>query len=159
MAGEHGKAARGVAVGDRNPRVGRSRDGARHARNDFEWQPGPGQRLSLLAAPAEDEWVPTLEPHHGPAEPCLRHQDLVDLLLRHRMAIGLFPHVDPLCMRRLGQKRPRDQPVVHDHTGPAQTCQPPDGDQARIARPRANQVNRARGQPCRLLGRALPGGR
>ena len=43
------------------------------------------QRVELLAAPAEDERIAALQPHHGLAGLRARDQERIDLLLRHAM--------------------------------------------------------------------------
>ena len=67
------------------PAYAGSGDGRADAGDDLERDPGPRQRLGLLAAPAEDERIAALEPHDPPPAPRVQDQERVDLLLRQRV--------------------------------------------------------------------------
>ena len=69
VAGDEGDRRGGVAVRDRDARVGGRRDPGRHARHDLERDPGGGQRLGLLAAAPEHERVAALEADDALARP------------------------------------------------------------------------------------------
>ena len=69
VAGDEGDGGRVVAVGHRDARVRGPRDAGGHARDDLEPGSGGRQRLRLLAAPAEDEWIAALEAHDAPPRP------------------------------------------------------------------------------------------
>ncbi len=70
-----------VAVGDRDPGVGRDGDAGRHARNDLELDPSRGQGLGLLAAAAEYEWVAAFEANHAAPGACVLDDQRLDLRL------------------------------------------------------------------------------
>ena len=81
-----------VAMGDRDPRVGRRGDAGRDAGDDLELDPGGGERLGLLAAAAEHERVAALEPHDAAARArALDHQRLDLLLLASALSPGRLP--------------------------------------------------------------------
>ena len=62
-----------VPVGHRDAPVGRRRDGGGDAGDLLKIDARRGQRLQLLAAPAEEEGVPALQPHHIVPGPGLFH--------------------------------------------------------------------------------------
>jgi hypothetical protein len=53
----------GVAVGHRDARIRGGGDARRHARHHLERHAGRGEHLGLLAAAAEHERIPALQPH------------------------------------------------------------------------------------------------
>jgi hypothetical protein len=97
--------ARGVvAVGDRDPGVGRARDARGDAGHDLERDPALAQRLGLLAAAAEDEGSPplsrtTLLPA-GAARPAAR-----SISSCGTRAARLLADVDQLGVRRGARQR------------------------------------------------------
>ena len=58
-----------AAVRDRDAREAGTATADAHAGHDLEGHPGRGQRLGLLAAPAEHERIAALEPHDPAAPP------------------------------------------------------------------------------------------
>ena len=93
-----------------------------------------GQQLQLLAAATEEEGVTSLEAHHVFTLHGLVQQDLIDLVLGHRVAGGLLAHVDVLgLLRHHGQNGGADQPVIHHHLRLLEGLQPLPGQQAGVA--------------------------
>ena len=84
VAGDERDRRRGVAVRDRDARVGGRRHAGRHAGHDLERHARRGQRLRLLAAAPEHERVAALQPHDAPAGAAELDEQRVDLLLRQR---------------------------------------------------------------------------
>ena len=90
VPGDDGEVRRHAPVGDRDPGVGGRADGAGDAGHDLERDAGGGERLGLLAAPAEHERVAALQTHDGAAAPAVLDEQRVD--------------------RRPGRSRPRPGP-------------------------------------------------
>ena len=129
-----------VPVGHRDPPVGRRRNSGGHAGDLLEVQPRPGQGLQLLAAPAKDEGVSPLQPHHAVSRLGLLQQNLVDLRLGHRVAPGLLAHVDPPGGGGDHlQNGGAHQPVIDHHLRSLQGLPPLDRQQSRVPRTRADQ--------------------
>jgi len=120
--------------------IGRRRDGGGDAGDLLKGHAGPGQRLQLLSAPAEDEGVAPLQPHHAVARLGLLQQDLVDPVLGDRVAGRLLAHVD--LPGRPGdqiQYGGAHQPVVDHHVRRRQGRPALHGEQSRIPGTRPNQ--------------------
>jgi hypothetical protein len=134
----HGGAEIAVRHGD--ARVGRGRDGRRHARHHLEGDAARGGDLQLLAAPAEEEAVAALEPHDRLALEGLFDEDLVDPVLRDGVAAGIFADVDLLRPRgHHGEDVLPDQPVVDHDVGAPQRLLALPGEKSRVAGARADQ--------------------
>ena len=112
--------------------------------HDLERDAGGGERLGLLAAPPEHERVAALQPHDRAAAgaPCSTRSALisswVDLDRARRLA-----HVDQLGARpaRGRAATGRREPVVDDDVGLREQLGAADGEQPRVARPGADQVD------------------
>jgi hypothetical protein len=121
--------------GDANPR--------RNAGHDFERNALLVQEERLFAAAAEDEGVAPLQPRDDLAfARLLPEQDADRLLLRGMRRRG--PDLEQLGVAAGFLEQPRrDQPVVNDHVRGAQALKAAYRDQAGIARPRPDQIDRA----------------
>ena len=165
VAGHERNGRGGVAVRDRNARVGRSRHAGGHAGHDLERHTRRGERLRLLAAAPEHERVAALEAHHALAGPAQFHEQVVGLLLAERGRAGLLAHVAQLGVRPCAVERARrDQAVVEDRVGAGDQLQRAARHQARIAGPGAHEVDdaahaseRYRQPPALSLGEQLGG--
>ncbi len=109
-----GRGASPVGQGDAGVAAGG--DGRRHAGDDAEGDAGGRQGVGLLAAAAEDQRVPALEPDHDLPGSALLDKQGADLLLAKPRGPGALADVDPLGARR-GQRQQlrRRQPVVKNH--------------------------------------------
>ena len=118
--------------------------------------PAALQRLGLLAAAAEHERVPALEPHDlAPGAPC-SHQQRLDLVLADRGPAALLAGVDQLGVRRArrpgrwpgsgGRRRSRRRAAI--------SSQRPRGHQPRVARARPRPGRRSSRPPSLGLARA-----
>ena len=131
---------RAVAVGERDAGVGGAARGRGDAGHDLEGDALGGERLDLLAAAPEDEGVAALEAHDALALLGQAHQQVVDVLLRHRVLRALLAGVDALGVRAHEvEDRPRDQPVVDHDVGALHEAQRAEGEQVRIAGAGADQ--------------------
>ena len=144
VAGDERDGGGELAVGHRDAGVGGSGDARGDARHDLERDAGLQAHERLLAAAAEHERVTALQPHHVPPGPRVVEQQPVGLRLRHLLAAALLADVVQLGVgARAGERLGRDQPVVQDHVRARDQLRGAHGQQAGVARPRADQVDRA----------------
>ena len=118
MAGENRELRVVVAVGHRDSRVGWTGDGRADARHDLEGHARGGEFGGFLAAAAEDHRIAAFEAHHGFSGFGFLDDERVDLVLRDRVILGAFAHVD-FFAAGLGplQERGVAQGVVNEHVG------------------------------------------
>jgi hypothetical protein len=135
---------RGVpAMRQRDARVRGRADRGRDARDDLERDAGLGQLFGFLAASSENQWVATLEAHHGPPRlRALQHrgvQAIRDRLVttppadREQLGVG----------RRQRQDRVGHELVVGHDLGRAQELVGPQRQQPRVAGTGPDQVDEA----------------
>ena len=142
MARHEGDGRGVVPVGKRDPRIGGNGDGGRHAGNDLERDARLPEDLRLLAAAAEDEGVAALEAGHDVPPPGLLDEAPVDLLLGEGVVAPLLAGVDPTGLLSGMEKNLRaDQMVVDDHIRLPDAFRPAEGDQTRIARSGADDID------------------
>jgi len=109
-------------------------------RNHLEGDPGARQRERLLATAAEDERIATFQPHDALALARERHQQPVDLPLRHRVPAALLAGVDSLgASRQTRQDLRRNEVVVDHHVGGREQARGLEREQLRVPRPRPHQ--------------------
>ena len=131
-------------MGERDPRIGGNGDGGGHAGDDLEWDARLPEDLSLLAAAAEDERVAAFEAGHDVPPPGLLDEAPVDLLLGEGVIGPLFAGVDPAgLLSGMEEDLRADQMVIEDHIRLPDALRPAEGDQPRIARPGADDINLA----------------
>ncbi len=142
VPGHHREVGRDPAVGDRDAPVGQRADRARDARHHFVGDPRSGERFGFFAAPPEHERVAALEPHDGVRGLAAVDEHRVDLVLAHVDLAGCLPGRDQLraCGHDFEQGRRREA-VVHDDVGAGEHREPAHGEQSRIPRPRAHEVD------------------
>jgi hypothetical protein len=152
VSGDQRDGRRVVTMRDRDAGVSGCGDTGRHGGHDLERHAGGGQRLRLLATPAEDEWVATLETHDlAPALAELNEQG-VDLVLRVRVAAGLLADVAQVGVgARPVECGRRDQAVIEDRVGGRDQIERTTGHQARVAGPRADEVDGSGHAPATLV--------
>lgn len=100
------------------------------------------QQFGFLADPPKNRRVPAFETNHRfPREGQIDEQ-LIDMLLLHRVAVGSFADVDllrsgfrPLQQAGIGQT------IVNDDVAFLQAIEPLERNQSRISRACANQIN------------------
>src|SRR5665811_1676892 len=112
------------------------------------------KNTALLPSPAEHKGVTTLQAHHHPAGPDMLHHKAVYLVLRNRMGGGALAHVDAFCLlRRVIQYGLVHESVVQNDVGPLETAETAEGDQPRIPRSSAYQVDT---DPIQQIRRPVP---
>ncbi len=120
-------------MGHRDAPVSRGSQGGGDAGNDLERNVFLHQQFQFLAAPAEEEGVAALEPHHVLAGLSLLQQDAVDFLLGHRVISSLLAHIDALGGgRNQAENLLAYQPVIDHHVCMFQGLTALQGQQPRI---------------------------
>jgi hypothetical protein len=135
-----------VAVRERDAGVGGAGQGRGDARDDLEGNAVRGQHFEFLAAAAEHEGVAALQAHHRAARARMLEHEPVDARLRGCMRVGaagragLLADVDQLGVAAHAREHVGgDQAVVQHHVGLREHAQRAQGEQARVARPRADE--------------------
>lgn len=145
MTGDKGHSLRAAAMGQGRAGTGRGGQGRGDARYDMALDASLAAGRKLLAATAKQERITALQAHDGQAFQRQGDQQLIDVILRQGVARLALGHVDAAgAGRREIQDFGRDQPVMHDNVGGLQNLEGLDGQQIRIARPRAHQMHHAR---------------
>ena len=127
---------------DRDARVGGRRDSGGDARHHLKGNGGLGDRLGLLPAAAEHKGIAPFQAHHDLAGPCAVDHQPVDLGL-----IAVLPATPPADVDPLGlgphmlQQRRVGEIIVDDHLGLLQAFLPAKGQQLRVPRPGAHQID------------------
>src|SRR5205085_6593654 len=108
--------------------------------NDLERDAGGGQRLGLLTAPAEDERIAALEPHHEASAAGVAEEEGIAVGLLEDVRPARLAREDAQGVRRRLVEEPRiDEPVVdHDVRAPEQR-EAAHGHEARVAGPGADE--------------------
>jgi len=122
VAGHHRERRGDAAMRERDPRVGRDRDGRADAGNDLERNAGPRQRVGFFAAPSEDERIAALETHDPAPAPGVHDQERVDALLRQGVVAGGLAGEDAARARRLVEEARMHEPIVDDDVSAAQAA-------------------------------------
>ena len=108
------------------------------------------EKLQLLTAPPEDEWIAALQAHDAAAGAGVLEHQLVNAFLRHGLRTGGLAHGDLLGIpAREREHLVGDEPIVQDHVRILQRAQCVQRQQARIARARTDQHD---GAACVVLG-------
>ncbi len=116
MARDEGHRGRVAPVGERDPRIGGHGDRGGDPGDDLEGDTRLPEDLRLLASPAEDEGIASLEPRDDRPLLRLRHQEVVDLPLGNGMFAALLAGIDQTGLRtRMAEDLRADQVVVDDH--------------------------------------------
>ena len=123
-------------------RTGEARGEAGH---DAEADARAGQRQRLFAAASEDERIAAFEAEHPLSLARQRDQPLVDVaLMRGRLAAALAGSLDVRARSQVTEHARVDQLVVHDDVAAPQGVHGHERQQARIARPGADEPDLAR---------------
>ena len=142
VAGDHGEVGGQAAVGHRDAGVRGGADRAGDAGHHLERDAGRGERLGLLAAAPEHERVAALQPHDArPARPCSTSTALISSWVRSTSPGALPAAMSSAPGRREVEQRRRRQPVVHDDVGAAEQLGAAHGEQPRVTRARAHEVD------------------
>jgi hypothetical protein len=96
-----GKPTRDTARGHRNPCSSWDGQRTRYPGNDRDVDARLLARMQLFAAAAENERVTALQSHHALALVGALDEDVVDLLLRHRVRVRCLAGVDDLDVREV----------------------------------------------------------
>src|SRR5660398_213577 len=140
--------------GQRNTGVCGHRKVGGDAWNHLKGNAGLVKNTALVPSPAEHKGVTPLQAHPHPAGPDMLHHMAVYLVLRNRMGGGALAHVDAFCLlRRVIQYGLVHESVVQNDVGPLETAETADGDQPRIPRSSAYQVDT---DPIQQIRRPVP---
>src|SRR4029453_10894331 len=103
------------------------------------------QSPRLSPAATKNKRIAALEPHNLVTKPGVIDEYSVDFFLNDAMPSGLLAEKNPDGRGgRLFKKLKVHQLIVNDHLSAVQQLQPAARDQARISRPRADEINFAR---------------
>ena len=142
MPGYEGHRLGIVAVGQRDTGVASATGRCGDARYDLEGHALTGQRVDLLPSAAEDEGITALQAHHALSLFGQVREQLVDLLLAHRMLVAFLADIDAFGIAaRHVQHGFGDQAVVDDDIGLLHQAQCAEGQQIGITRSAADQVD------------------
>ncbi len=156
MTGDDRDVLRDTTVGDRNTGIRGGRERRGHPRDDRAPHPRQPACLRLLAATAEQERIPALEPDDRAARERLFDQQAVDVLLAAGERAGTLAAVDDLRFRPgIPEHIGGHQAVGDDHVGRGKQFPATNGEQPRIAGPRPDQPDLPRA-PRRDVPRGLP---
>ena len=129
-------------MSDRDSGRGRDRERAGDSRHHIDRHTCRTAHGDLLAAPAKDERVATLEAHHPATGLRVLDEQSIDLVLRHRMSARCLADVqDQHAGREFVQDRPRREPVADHHIGRRQFPASTQRQQIGITRPAADQYH------------------
>ena len=146
MSGDDQEPRRHRSVRDRDARELGSRHRGTDARHDLERNTGVRERERLFASTAKHERVAALEANDTLTAAGGSNHQLVDELLRDRMAPCPFSNVNTTSRRCEVEHRGIDQRVVKHEIRFGQTSFGPACQQVRIAGPRANERYRPRSE-------------
>src|SRR5262245_55334212 len=133
-----------IAMSYRNSRESRHSDCARDAGHNFKRNSGLRESTSFFASPAKNKWVAAFEPANVFAFASPFDHEPLDLVLLDAVVSRFFPNADDLGLRfGFFEQVQINQTIVEHNVGFAQACEPADGDQVRISRSRANDINRS----------------
>ena len=136
---------------DRYTRVGRRTDRAGDSRDDFDRKTSAQERLDLLAAAPEDEWVAAFEPDNPLSGAHVLDERGVDLILGERHRSRRLARVDNLGLRAALREKPLGaEPVGHDDIRFPEKGHATNRDETRIARTGSHEIGDARcgHEPC-----------
>ncbi len=135
-----------ITMGQRNTGIGRAATGRGNPGDDLERYVVRRQFFDLFAASPEYERIAAFEPQYALAFFSQGNQQLVDLILRHRMRCALFTDIDAIGIAPAQvEDSGRYQAVVQDHVGLLHQAQGTEGQQIRIARSGTDQIDLAQG--------------
>ena len=118
--------------------------GARHAGHDLDLDSGLPTGECFLAAAAENVRIAALEPHDTATSLRVLDEQLVDLVLRHRVVAGCLANVDDLDVRvELVEQATRAESVGDDDVGLGEQLPSARGDQCRRAWTTSDESNMA----------------
>ncbi len=141
VSGDEGHGRRHRAMGHRNTRVRRRRDGGRHTRNDFKFQPGSGNGFRLFPAPTKDERIATFQADHPLPRLSVIDQQPIDLRLIAILAAPAPADVQTFSRwRHMLQERFIREIVVQHHIGLLQTFLAAYREQLRISGTGPDQI-------------------
>ncbi len=131
-----------IAVGQGDAAIGRAARGCRDTGYDLEGYPLGRQGVDLLAAPAKDEGIATLEAQYPMTGLGQIGEQAIDFLLTHDMVVPLLADINAL---RIATSEVEDglgyQAVMDDYIGLLHEAQGAKGNQVWITRPGADQIN------------------
>ncbi|MNE36016.1 hypothetical protein D3C80_1298090 [compost metagenome] len=140
VAGDETAGVDQVAVGQGDPGIGAAAGGGSDARYHLTIDAVLQEEVEFFGAPAEDERVAALEPHHPLALGRQVDQQLVDLCLGQAVVAADLANVMAAASGRdQGQQFTADQAVIDHGIGLHQQAPGAQGEQARIAGPGTDQ--------------------
>ncbi len=112
----------------------------RNPGNDIDLDTGSTHRSHFFRCPAKDKSIPALQTHNPMTEQGFTNEQLVDVVLFSRRAIGRLPGVDnPRTGPGQRQDRLGDQPVGHEDVRPRNHPASFDRQKIRITGPASDQ--------------------
>ena len=141
MTGDHRDRRRHASVGHGDAGGSGRSESRADARNNFTADPRLRERLGLLAATPEYVWVTTLKPHDACVEVAKFNQKRAYRFLRNGLARP-FAYVDtPNAERNQRKNSSINKSVVYDDVGLSEQPGRAEGEQIRVAWPRANEIH------------------
>jgi hypothetical protein len=131
-------------MGHRDARSRGSGERARHAGHDIERHARRPQGQRLFSAPAEDERIAALQPHHAPAALRGANHHGMDVFLGQGVTPGALADEETLRAAGNLQDALVDEGVVQHQIGGPQPGDGSPGQQPRIAWPRSDQRHMTR---------------
>src|SRR5215831_3759877 len=142
VASYDGNARRARAVSNWYAGVSGSSNRRTDSRNDFVGDSRAFQSGRLFTSPAEHEGISALEPDYQLAFARFANEKLLDLSLIDAALTGLLADVNQFGARRgVFQQFGANQSIVKNNLRPLQTIFALQGEQIRISRPCADEVN------------------
>src|SRR5512133_4131336 len=87
------------------------------------------------------ESIAAFEAHHNLTCSGVLEQQCIDATLWHGVPLRLLANIDQLSLSGVGQQGGVGEPVIYDDVGLSKAFDTADGDESRIARPRAYEID------------------
>jgi hypothetical protein len=139
VARDDGEGGGEPAVGHRDPAQLGCRDGRRNAGHDLARHARRGERQRFLASAPEHDRIAALQAHDPLAAERTADHDALDRFLLDGVTSGALAHVSPARLRSMPERGAIDQGVVEHEVRGAETVDGAEGQQLRVAGPRADQ--------------------
>ena len=129
-----------TAMGDGDARIGRNADCGSHARQHLERNAARKKHKRFLPAAPKDKGIAPFESDDRLAFIRLVRKQDIDILLPHRMLVGLLADIDPFCLRRhISENTLIRQMIIDNNIRLLQAVHRTDCQKARIPRTRADK--------------------
>ncbi len=139
LGGHHGDRSADLSQSDGDVGGCGNSQSAGHAGHNLALHSGLQAGNELLPASSKQQRISAFEADNKGPVSRLLHQQCVDLILRVTRPAGVLAYVDDVGIRRdFVEQFMRDEPIVHHDVGLPEQLQTFDGNQTRIAGPRAH---------------------